>query len=225
MTFIIVVIISRHPIKVSKGVTGMGPGLENWKAMVLHSARKLKFLGELWRLSTLEFFSDQVSDNVCKWGLGWASLSFPGDLPSNCDLLSVMPEAPGQGNAEGKLGGEGEMDVTLSETGRLWWLLQKKQEQSPCQCPRMLSPSSRCGSRSWPGIPSPARLLSCQRAKACGWSEALHSQTVRNPAGLCLSVMDYRSPISWLYKSIYQQGLLEYLLWAQLPARWLEGNN
>lgn len=42
----------------------------------------------------------------------------------------------------------------------------------PCQCSRMLSPSSHCGSRSWPGIPSPTRLLSCQRAKDCGWSEA-----------------------------------------------------
>lgn len=127
----------------------------------------------------------------------WGSISkLPSDLPSNCDPLSVMPEALGQGSADGKLCGEGEMDVTLSESGRLWWLLQKKPEESPCQCSRMLSPSSHCISPSWAGIPSPARLLNCQRAKDCGWSEALHSQTVRNPVGLCLSVMDYRSPIS-----------------------------
>lgn len=40
----------------------MGPGLEDRKAVVLHSARKLKFPGELLRLSALELFPASVPE-------------------------------------------------------------------------------------------------------------------------------------------------------------------
>lgn len=52
-----------------------------------------------------------------------------------------MPEALGQDKTGGKLCGEGEMDVTLSETGWLWWLLQKKQEQKPLPVSQNALPS------------------------------------------------------------------------------------
>lgn len=40
------------------------------KAVVLHLASRLKLPGELLRISTLEFYSDQSNNNISKWGLG-----------------------------------------------------------------------------------------------------------------------------------------------------------
>lgn len=145
----------------------------------------------------------------------WAFWSFQGDWHSNCDLLGVKPEALGQSRIEGELCGE----VEITRREKLWWPLQRKQEQIPCQCSRTGSPSSLCESCSWPRISNPAGFLSCKRAKDCGWSEVWHSRTVRNPAGVYLSLMDYISPVSCLYKYTYWQELVEYLLQDQ-PQAW-----
>lgn len=76
-----------------------------------------------------------------------------------------------------------------------------------------------CESCFWLGISRPARFLNSKRSKGYGRSEALHSQTTRNPAGVYLSAMDYISPIPCFYKSIYHQGLVECLLLDQLHTR------
>lgn len=77
MTFIIVVMISSHHIKDGQQGYRYGPGLEQWKAVVLHLASGLKFLGELLRISTLEFYSDQSNNNISKWGLGVSIFKLP----------------------------------------------------------------------------------------------------------------------------------------------------